>query len=182
LNNTEGKAMRKYHFKKALLLTLTASLLSIGISGCSTVQDGLDKVKSLTSEAVSENTETAPEDAEIIADVTAPVIEAEDLTIPYGTFLHLEDAASISDDSDPSPLLEIASVSRLDQDEAAGSEEIEESAPEEPAPESADAEETASLTEASAGTEEGDPEAEAGTEEAISETENPDTDENEVGF
>ena len=108
--------MSKYPFKKALLLTLTASLLSLGISGCSTVQDGLDKIRSLSPASVSEGTESGPKTnvnasnpentvngiSEI--DHTPPVIEAEDLTIPYGTFLHLEDAASIYDDRDSSLL------------------------------------------------------------------------------
>ena len=167
--------MSKYHFKETLLLTLTALLLSLGISGCGTVQDNLDKVRSLSPASVSERTETGPgtdvnaSNAENSVngisevDNTPPVIDAGDLTVPYGTFLHLEDAASISDDRDPSPLLEIRAVYLLEQDEAAASVETEEKpTPEEPVSDEAHIGEAASLTE-------NNPAAEAGVEEAVSE-------------
>ena len=43
-------------------------------------------------------------------DINPPVIEAQDKTVPYGTYLHLNDIASVADDFDDSPVLEILSV------------------------------------------------------------------------
>jgi hypothetical protein len=180
--------MSKYHFKKTLLLIMTASLLSLGISGCSTVQGNLEKFRSLSPASVSEGPESGPKtdvnasNAENTVngisevDHTPPVIKAGDLTIPYGTFLHLEDAASISDDRDPSPLLEILTVYKLEQDKPADPDEAKvESAPEESVSDEAAIGETASLAEAPADTEESGFAAEAAGEEALSETSSADT-------
>ena len=43
-------------------------------------------------------------------DINPPVIEAQDKTVPYGTYLQLKDIASIADDLDESPVLEILSI------------------------------------------------------------------------
>ena len=89
--------MSKNYFRKILLSALTVSLLSSGIAGCSNML-GTDGGKNLLRGAVSGSIKTdsaaAENDVENTADAipeidkTSPNIEAKDLTIPYGTFLH----------------------------------------------------------------------------------------------
>ena len=159
--------MNKYPFKRAILSVLTASLLSIGMSGCGPVQEAADRARDVLSAAVSQSPQTVSESAENHADTVPPVIEAEDLTIPYGTFLRPEDAASVSDNTDPSPLLVIEAVSRLNE------------GGEEPAdPENAEASVTEPASD-EAGAGESTPEAEASKEGFIPEAPESDPEEKE---
>lgn len=50
------------------------------------------------------------------SDSIPPVIDAQDQIIPYGTYLHLNDIASITDGFDKSPVLEIRSIRKKDEE------------------------------------------------------------------
>lgn len=75
-----------------------------------------------TSETESEQEDSAADTAEtpVITDTTPPVIEAMDIKVPYGIKLNLSEIASITDDQDTSPTLEVTSVELITDDEAGG--------------------------------------------------------------
>jgi len=92
-----------------------------GLKSSSFDNSGMESSVSITaasreSQSVSSLDETSEAStkkmgAEIAApDINPPVIYAKDKTVSYGTYLYLNDIASITDDLDESPVLEILSI------------------------------------------------------------------------
>ena len=102
--------MRNYRFGARKILVLTSLLAGLSLTGCDAMQGSLHAI------TVHANTSapSAVTASTISADTTAPVIDALDITIPYGSFLRLADIATITDDQDESPVLEIVSVTNAD--------------------------------------------------------------------
>ena len=102
--------MRNYRFGARKILVLTSLLAVLSLTGCGAMQGSLHAI------TVHANTSapSAVTASTISADKTAPVIDALDVTIPYGSFLRLADIATITDDQDESPVLEIVSVTNED--------------------------------------------------------------------
>ena len=102
--------MRNYRFGARKILVLTSLLAVLSLTGCGAMQGSLHAI------TVHANTSapSAVTASTISADKTAPVIDALDVTIPYGSFLRLADIATITDDQDESPVLEIVSVTNAD--------------------------------------------------------------------
>ena len=102
--------MRNYRFGARKILVLTSLLAGLSLTGCGSMQGSLPSI------TVHANTSapSAVTASTISADTTAPVIDALDITIPYGSFLRLADIATITDDQDESPVLEIVSVTNAD--------------------------------------------------------------------
>ena len=98
--------MKNFRFSLRKIFVLTSLLAGLSITGCNAAQGSLHaiNVQSLASSPSATTASTIP------ADTTAPVIDALDVTIPYGSFLRLADIATITDDKDKSPVLEIVSV------------------------------------------------------------------------
>ena len=63
------------------------------------------------------------------ADITPPIINALDIKIPYGTSLLPNEIASVSDDKDESPTLEVTSFQKINKNEPGSSAGSTESAP-----------------------------------------------------
>lgn len=97
----------KRHRSGAKSIFVLASLIAgLSLAGCGMAQGNL------RASTVPANT-SAPftvRSSSVAVDTTAPEIEALNVTIPYGTSLRPEEIASITDDQDESPTLEIASV------------------------------------------------------------------------
>ena len=108
--------MKNFRFSPRKIFVLTSLLAGLSITGCNEAQGSLHaiNVQSLASSPSATTASTIP------ADTTAPVIDALDETIPYGSFLRLADIATITDDRDKSPVLEIVSVTNTN-DKAAQS-------------------------------------------------------------
>ena len=102
--------MRNYRFGARKILVLTSLLAGLSLTGCGSMQGSLPSI------TVHANTSapSAVTASTISADTTAPVIDALDITIPYGSFLRLADIATITDDQDEFPVLEIVSVTNAD--------------------------------------------------------------------
>ena len=102
--------MRKHRFGTRQFLVLTSLIAGLSLTGCGTAQGTLHaiNIQSNTSAPSATAASTIP------ADTTAPIIDALDITIPYGSFLRLADIAAITDDQDKSPVLEIVSVTNMD--------------------------------------------------------------------
>lgn len=102
--------MRKHRFGTRQFLVLTSLIAGLSLTGCGTAQGTLYaiNIQSNTSAPSATAASTIP------ADTTAPIIDALDITIPYGSFLRLADIATITDDQDKSPVLEIVSVTNMD--------------------------------------------------------------------
>ena len=103
--------MRNNRFGVKKYLILTSLLAGLSLTGCGVTQGSLQAitVQTNTSAPSTVTASTFP------ADKTAPIIDALDVTIPYGSFLRLADAATITDDQDKSPTLEIVSVVNMDE-------------------------------------------------------------------
>ena len=97
----------KRHRSGAKNIFVLASLIAgLSLTGCGMTQGNL------RASTVPANT-SAPftvRSSSVSVDTTAPEIEALNVTIPYGTSLRPEEIASITDDQDASPTLEIVSV------------------------------------------------------------------------
>lgn len=102
--------MRNHRFGARKILVLTSLLAGLSLTGCGVTQGSLHAI------TIQANTSapSAVTASTISADTTAPVIDALDITIPYGSFLRLADIATITDDQDESPVLEIVSVTSAD--------------------------------------------------------------------
>ena len=106
--------MKRYRFVANKVLVLASLIAGLSLTGCGMAQGSLHaiNVAANSSAPVIVTSSTIP------ADKTAPEIEALDVTIPYGSFLRLADIATITDDQDKSPVLEIVSV--VDMNDKAG--------------------------------------------------------------
>ena len=103
--------MRNYRFGAKKFLILTSLLAGLSLTGCGVTQGSLQAITIQTNTSAPSIVETST----IPTDTTAPIIDAQDVTIPYGAFLRLVDAATITDDQDESPSLEIVSVINMDE-------------------------------------------------------------------
>ena len=102
-----GSNKLKTHITKAKTLLLLASVLAgMNLSSCGLAHGNLQSPAMLSGTSTPLTVTASP----IPADTTAPVINALDITIPYGTSLRPDEMASITDDQDDSPILEIESV------------------------------------------------------------------------
>ena len=142
--------MKKFRYRRQVLLTLTAFMMAITMTGCGAAKASFSDINLFS---MAENSDASNKDSnsvphEVVGkkssvpntavtgegesafasdetddsstknmgaqiadpDNTPPVIDAQDQTISYGTYLYLKDIASISDDMDESPVLEITSV------------------------------------------------------------------------
>ena len=98
--------MKRHHSGAKSVFVLTSLIAGLSLTGCGMAQGNL------RASTVPANT-SAPftvRSSSVSVDTTAPEIEALNVTIPYGTSLRPEEVASITDDQDESPTLEIASV------------------------------------------------------------------------
>lgn len=102
--------MRKYRSGARKILVLTSLLAGLSLTGCGVTQGSLHAI-TVQANSSAPSSVTA---STISADTTAPVIDALDIAIPYGSFLRLADIATITDDQDESPVLEIVSVTNAD--------------------------------------------------------------------
>ena len=104
--------MKNHISKSSVLLTLATFLLGVNLTGCSMVHGNLESIY------IPKGTSAPPTVAtsSIPADNTAPVIDALDIIIPYGTSLQLAEIASITDDQDDSPSLKIDSIHTIAKD------------------------------------------------------------------
>ena len=101
--------MRRYRSDAKKVLLLASLLAGLSLTGCGMAQGSLHAIN-ITADSNAPVTVTS---STYPGDTTAPVIDALDVTIPYGTFLRLTDIASITDDKDKSPVLEIVSVTNV---------------------------------------------------------------------
>ena len=102
-----GSNKLKTYITKAKTLLLLASVLAgMNLSSCGLAHGNLQSPAMLSGTSTPLTVTASP----IPADTTAPVIDALDITIPYGTSLRPDEMASITDDQDESPILEIESV------------------------------------------------------------------------
>lgn len=98
--------MKTYITKAKTLLLLASVLAGMNLSSCGLAHGNLQSPAMLSGTSTPLTVTASP----IPADTTAPVIDALDITIPYGTSLRPDEMASITDDQDESPILEIESV------------------------------------------------------------------------
>ena len=114
--------MRNYRFGTKRILMLTSLLAGLSLTGCGEMRGNLQAITIQTNTSAPSAVETSA----IPTDTEAPIIDAMDVTIPYGSFLRLAEIASISDTQDKSPTLEIVSVvdtsDKADQSAAASEE------------------------------------------------------------
>ena len=103
--------MRSYRSGAKKILILTSLLTGLSLAGCGMAQGSLHAIAVTTNASAP----TAVEGSTTPSDTTAPIIDALNVTIPYGTFLRLADIATITDDQDAFPTLEIVSVSNMDE-------------------------------------------------------------------
>lgn len=103
--------MRNYRFGVKKYLILTSLLAGLSLTGCGVTQGNLQAITVQTNTSAPSTVMAST----IPADTTAPIIDALDVTIPYGSFLRLVDVATITDDQDKSPVLEIVSVVSMDE-------------------------------------------------------------------
>ena len=100
----------KNHITKANILMMMATIItSMNLTGFAMVQDNLQNA-SLTPGENGPHTVTA---STIDLDTSAPVIDALDIVIPYGTSIRPDEMGIITDDQDESPRLEIISVTEV---------------------------------------------------------------------
>ena len=100
----------KNHITKANILMMMATIItSMNLTGFAMVQDNLQNA-SLTPGENGPHTVTA---STIDLDTSAPVIDALDIVIPYGTSIRPDEMGIITDDQDESPRLEIVSVTEV---------------------------------------------------------------------
>ena len=98
--------MKRHRSGTKSIFVLASLIAGLSLTGCGMTQGNL------RASTVPANT-SAPftvRSSSVSVDTTAPEIEALNVTIPYGTSLRPEEIASITDDQDASPTLEIASV------------------------------------------------------------------------
>ena len=98
--------MKRHHSGAKSVFVLASLIAGLSLTGCGMTQGNLH------ASTVPANT-SAPftvRSSSVSVDTTAPEIEALNVTIPYGTSLRPEEIASITDDQDESPTLEIVSV------------------------------------------------------------------------
>jgi len=98
--------LKTYITKAKTLLLLASVLAGMNLSSCGLAHGNLQSPAMLSGTSTPLTVTASP----IPADTTAPVIDALDITIPYGTSLRPDEMASITDDQDESPILEIESV------------------------------------------------------------------------
>ena len=103
--------MRSYRSGAKKILILTSLLTGLSLAGCGMAQGSLHAIAVTTNASAP----TAVEGSTTPSDTTAPIIDALNVTIPYGTFLRLADIATITDDQDAFPTLELVSVSNMDE-------------------------------------------------------------------
>ena len=103
--------MRSYRSGAKKILILTSLLTGLSLASCGMAQGSLHAIAVTTNASAP----TAVEGSTTPSDTTAPIIDALNVTIPYGTFLRLADIATITDDQDAFPTLEIVSVSNMDE-------------------------------------------------------------------
>lgn len=98
--------MKRHRSGTKSIFVLASLIAGLSLTGCGMTQGNL------RASTVPANT-SAPftvRSSSVSVDTTAPEIEALNVTIPYGTSLRPEEIATITDDQDESPTLEIASV------------------------------------------------------------------------
>ena len=98
--------MKRHRSGTKSIFVLASLIAGLSLTGCGMTQGNL------RASTVPANT-SAPftiRSSSVSVDTTAPEIEALNVTIPYGTSLRPEEIATITDDQDASPTLEIASV------------------------------------------------------------------------
>ena len=78
----------------------------MNLTGFAMVRDDLRSISLSPDESASRAITTSNN----ASDTTAPIIDALDIVIPYGTALRPEEMGTITDDQDVSPILEIVSV------------------------------------------------------------------------
>ena len=91
--------MKRHHSGAKSVFVLASLIAGLSLTGCGMAQGNLH------ASTVPANT-SAPftvRSSSVSVDTTAPEIEALNVTIPYGTSLHPEEVASITDDQDESP-------------------------------------------------------------------------------
>ena len=103
--------MRSYRSGAKKILILTSLLTGLSLAGCGMAQGSLHAIAVTTNASAP----TAVEGSTTPSDTTAPIIDALNVTIPYGTFLRLADIATITDDQDAFPTLELVSVSNMNE-------------------------------------------------------------------
>ena len=103
--------MRSYRSGAKRILILTSLFTGLSLAGCGMAQGSLHAIAVTTNASAP----TAVEGSTTPSDTTAPIIDALNVTIPYGTFLRLADIATITDDQDAFPTLELVSVSNMDE-------------------------------------------------------------------
>ena len=97
----------KNHITKSKILLMMASIITaMNLTGFAMARDDLRSF-SLSPDESAPHSVTTSNNA---SDTTAPVIDALDIVIPYGTSLRPDEMGTITDDQDGSPKLEIASV------------------------------------------------------------------------
>ena len=98
--------MKRHRSGTKSIFVLASLIAGLSLTGCGMTQGNL------RASTVPANT-SAPftvRSSSVSVDTTAPEIEALNVTMPYGTSLRPEEIATITDDQDESPTLEIASV------------------------------------------------------------------------
>ncbi len=101
--------MKSYRSDAKRIFALVSLLTGLSLTGCGMAKGNLHTI-------VSPSNTSSPftvKSSSVATDTTAPEIQALNVTIPYGTFLRLDETASITDDQDIAPTLEIVSVTAI---------------------------------------------------------------------
>ena len=85
---------------------MASIITAMNLTGFAMVRDDLRSISLSPDESASRAITTSNN----ASDTTAPIIDALDIVIPYGTALRPEEMGTITDDQDVSPILEIVSV------------------------------------------------------------------------
>ena len=98
--------MKNHITKPGILLMMASIITAMNLTGFAMVRDDLRSISLSPDESASRAITTSNN----ASDTTAPIIDALDIVIPYGTALRPEEMGTITDDQDVSPKLEIVSV------------------------------------------------------------------------